>query len=319
MELEFLGTGAGSPSKFRNVTSVALKLLDEINEVWLFDVGEGTQHQILRTTIRPRKVTKIFITHLHGDHIFGLPGFLSSRSFQGAEGIIPLTIYGPVGIQQFVENSMEISQTHLSYPLKFVEFDDKSGIAFEDGHFKVMYEELDHRIKCFGYRVEEKDYPGELKVDQLQALGVRPGPIYGQLKAGKMVTLEDGTQLNGKDFIGSPKKGRVVSILGDTRKTDGIDRLAIDADVLVHESTFGKGEAKLARSYYHSTCIQAAQTAQRDHVKKLLLTHISARYVGSMIKQLQNDAREIFNNTWVVRDFDTYNVPFTERKRKVND
>lgn len=316
MELEFLGTSAGSPSKFRNVTALALKLLDEINEVWLFDVGEGTQHQILRTMIRPRKVTKIFITHLHGDHIFGLPGFLSSRSFQGAEAATPLTIYGPRGIKQFVETSMRISQTHLAYPIKYVELDDEEGVLFENDRFKVSYAGLDHRIKCVGYRVEEKDYPGELMVEKLQEVGVRPGPIYGQIKAGQVVTLDDGTQLNGKDFIGAPKKGRTVAILGDTRKTAGIDKLALNADVLVHESTFGKGEAKLARNYYHSTCIQAAQTAQRDHVKKLLLTHISARYVGPMVKKLQADAREIFPNTRVVRDFDTYNVPFPERREK---
>lgn len=316
MELEFLGTSAGSPSKFRNVTSLALKLLDEINEVWLFDVGEGTQHQILRTTIRPRKVTKIFITHLHGDHIFGLPGFLSSRSFQGAEAATPLTIYGPRGIKQFVETSLRVSQTRLAYPIEYVELTEGAGILFEDDRFKVSYEELDHRIKCFGYRVEEKDYPGELMVDKLQAAGVRPGPIYGQIKAGQTVTLEDGTQLNGKDFIGAPKKGRTVAILGDTRKTDGIDKLSLNADALVHESTFGKGEAKLARNYYHSTCIQAAQTAQRNHVKQLLLTHISARYVGPMVKKLQADAQEIFKNTKVVRDFDVYNIPFPERGAK---
>ncbi len=151
MELEFLGTGAGSPAKFRNVSSVALKLLDEENAVWLFDVGEGTQHQILRTTIRPRKVDKIFITHLHGDHIFGLPGFLSSRSFQGGEELRPLTIYGPKGIADFVRISLKVSQTHLSYPLRFVELADE-GIIFEDDKFKVSFCRLDHRIECVGYR-----------------------------------------------------------------------------------------------------------------------------------------------------------------------
>ncbi len=312
MELEFLGTSAGSPSKFRNVTALALKLLDEINEVWLFDVGEGTQHQILKTSIRPRKVSRIFITHLHGDHIFGLPGFLSSRSFQGAEQAIPLTIYGPRGIKEFVETSLRISQTRLSYPLKFVELQ-KEGVIFEDEHFKVSFKYLDHRIQCAGYRVEEKDYPGELMVDKLHELGVRPGPIYGKIKNGETVTLEDGRVINGHDFIGEPKKGRIVTILGDTRKNQNIDVLAHNADVLVHESTFGKGEAKLARNYYHSTCIQAAETAKRENVQQLLLTHISARYVGPMIKKLQNDARKIFPQTKVVRDFDVINVPFRKK------
>ena len=154
MQLEFLGTGAGSPSKQRNVTSVALKLLEELNEIWLFDAGEATQHQILHTTIRPRKVTKIFITHLHGDHIFGLPGFLSSRSFQG--GNEPLTIYGPVGIKKFVMTALQVSESRLSYPLKFVEIDHSQELFNERG-FKVTTMSLDHKIACYGYRIEEAD------------------------------------------------------------------------------------------------------------------------------------------------------------------
>lgn len=312
MEIEFLGTGAGSPAKSRNVTAAALKLLDECNAVWLFDVGEGTQHQILRTTIRPRKVTRIFITHLHGDHIFGLPGFLSSRSFQGGNQMGPLTIYGPRGIQEYVRTSLRVSQTHLGYPLKFVEFaPNEAGVAVDDERFRVEYAPLDHRIPCVGYRVVEKDYPGELQVDRLKADGIPAGPVYGQLKAGKTVTLADGRTISGKDYVGAPKKGRIVTILGDTRQTATIRQLAHGADVLVHESTFGKGEARLARNYYHSTCIQAATVAREEGVKQLLLTHISARYVGPAIKQLINDARDVFPATRVVRDFDVIPVPFS--------
>ncbi|MED4550999.1 MBL fold metallo-hydrolase, partial [Bacillus licheniformis] len=115
MELLFLGTGAGIPAKTRNVTSVALKLLEERRSVWLFDCGEATQHQILHTSIKPRKIEKIFITHLHGDHVYGLPGLVSSRSFQGGEG--PLTVYGPQGIKTFLETALDVSGTHVTYPL----------------------------------------------------------------------------------------------------------------------------------------------------------------------------------------------------------
>ena len=312
MELEFLGTGAGSPAKFRNVSSVALKLLDEENSVWLFDVGEGTQHQILRTTIRPRKVDKIFVTHLHGDHIFGLPGFLSSRSFQSGEELRPLTIYGPKGIADFVKVGLRVSQTHLAYPLQFVELDDE-GVVFEDQKFKVTFKHLDHRIECVGYRIEEKDHPGELLIDKLKAERVPSGPIYGKIKAGETVTLPDGRVLNGKDYIGRPQPGRIITILGDTRQTSNILDLAENADILVHESTFGKGEAKLARNYYHSTCIQAAKVADKAGVKKLLLNHISARYVGPMAAQLEKDARSIFADTKVVKDFDVIDIPFNKK------
>ncbi|MDN6576696.1 MAG: ribonuclease Z [Lactiplantibacillus plantarum] len=310
MQLEFLGTGAGSPGKFRNVTSTALRLLDERNEVWLFDVGEGTQHQILRTTLKPRKIAKIFITHLHGDHIFGLPGLLSSRSFQGGDE--PLTIYGPVGGRDFVQTALRVSGTHLSYPLKFHEIT-KAETVFEDTTFKVSCEPLDHRIACFGYRVEEADHPGELQADRLKALNIPSGPVYGQLKAGKTVTLPDGRTINGQDYIAAPQKGRTVTILGDTRRTPHAVSLAQDADALVHESTFGKDEGKLAHNYYHSTSTQAAQVAQQAGVKQLLLTHISARYTGKLSKELQKQAQKVFSHSKVVRDFDVIDIPLPEK------
>lgn len=307
MQIEFLGTGAGSPSKQRNVTSIALKLLEERNAIWLFDVGEATQHQILRTTIRPRKIEKIFITHLHGDHIFGLPGLLSSRSFQG--GNEPLTIYGPRGIEDFVKVSLKVSETKLSYPLKFVELTD-GGVIFKDKTFTVSCEKLDHKIECFGYRIVEHDHPGELKVEKLKEMNIPSGPVYGQLKAGKTVTLEDGTVLDGHDFIGMPQKGRIVAILGDTRKNGNSIKLACNADVLVHESTFAKGEGRMARNYYHSTSAQAAQIAKTANVGRLLLTHISARYTGRAAYELAYQVRDVFSATRVVNDLDVIDVPF---------
>lgn len=307
MQLEFLGTGAGSPSKQRNVTSVALKLLEELNEIWLFDAGEATQHQILHTTIRPRKVTKIFITHLHGDHIFGLPGFLSSRSFQG--GNEPLTIYGPVGIKKFVMTALQVSESRLSYPLKFVEIDCSQELFNERG-FKVTTMSLDHKIACYGYRIEEADHPGELQVDKLRQDNIPSGSIYGQLKAGKTVKLDDGRVIDGKNYIGKPQPGRIIAILGDTRQTPNAVVLAHKADVLVHESTFAKNEAKMAHNYYHSTSLQAAEVAKQAGVKKLLLTHISARYTGKAAYQLAYQVRDVVPDTRVVNDFDVIDVPF---------
>ncbi|MGK4126068.1 ribonuclease Z [Limosilactobacillus vaginalis] len=307
MQLEFLGTGAGSPSKQRNVTSVALKLLEELNEIWLFDAGEATQHQILHTTIRPRKVTKIFITHLHGDHIFGLPGFLSSRSFQGGDE--PLTIYGPVGIKKFVMTALQVSESRLSYPLKFVEIDHSQELFNERG-FKVTTMSLDHKIACYGYRIEEADHPGELQVDKLRQDNIPSGPIYGQLKAGKTVKLDDGRVIDGKNYIGKPQPGRIIAILGDTRQTPNAVVLAHKADVLVHESTFAKNEAKMAHNYYHSTSLQAAEVAKQAGVKKLLLTHISARYTGKAAYQLAYQVRDVVPDTRVVNDFDVIDVPF---------
>ena len=307
MELEFLGTGAGVPSKGRNVSSTALKLLDERNEVWLFDVGEATQHQILQTTIRPRKIAKIFITHLHGDHIFGLPGLLSSRANQGGES--PLDIYGPVGVKKFIETSLGVTGTKLGYKINYIELKD-GGEIFNDSTFSVYAGKLEHRITCFGYRIVEKPKPGELLVDKLAQYHIPNGPIYGKLKAGQEVTLEDGTKLDGQDFIGPDKEGKTVAVISDTRYTPEIDKLVDHADVVVHESTFSDEDKKLAYNYFHSTASQAARVAKKCHVKGLLLTHISARYTGKSSLILQNEARKIFDNSRVVNDFDIYEVPF---------
>ncbi|GAW99435.1 ribonuclease Z [Secundilactobacillus mixtipabuli] len=311
MQIEFLGTGAGSPGKFRNVSSLALRLLEERNSIWLFDAGEGTQQQILRTTIKPRKIDKIFITHLHGDHIFGLPGLLSSRSFQG--GNDKLTIYGPKGIRNFVLTSLKVSETKLSYFIDFVELSG-GGEIFKDDKFTVYAEHLDHKIETFGYRVEERDHPGELMVDKLREDNVPSGPVYGQLKAGKTVTLPDGREINGQDYIGHAQKGRIVAILGDTRKTANSYKLAENADVLVHESTFAKDEAAMAHSYYHSTNVQAANIAKTSHVGRLLLNHISARYNGKLARELEKQAQAVFSRSKVVKDFDIIDIPFDKER-----
>lgn len=311
MELQFLGTGAGVPAKHRNVTSIALKLLDERNEVWLFDCGEGTQMQILRTTIRPRKIGKIFITHLHGDHIFGLPGLISSRSFQG--GDTPLEIYGPKGIEEYIKVSLGISQTRLSYPLKFIELNETAPI-FTDQQFSVYTKKLNHGIDSFGYRVVEHDHKGELQVDRLKELGIPAGPLYGKLKQGETIQLEDGRTINGKDFVGTDKKGRIVTILGDTRKTHNSVVLAENSDILVHESTFNKDEARMAHNYFHSTTHQAAEVAKEAQAKRLLLTHISARYLGKAALELEKEAQEVFENTTIMKDFDSIEIPFSEEE-----
>ncbi|MEC1007482.1 ribonuclease Z [Bacillus subtilis] len=305
MELLFLGTGAGIPAKARNVTSVALKLLEERRSVWLFDCGEATQHQILHTTIKPRKIEKIFITHMHGDHVYGLPGLLGSRSFQGGED--ELTVYGPKGIKAFIETSLAVTKTHLTYPLAIQEIEE--GIVFEDDQFIVTAVSVIHGVEAFGYRVQEKDVPGSLKADVLKEMNIPPGPVYQKIKKGEMVTLEDGRIINGNDFLEPPKKGRSVVFSGDTRVSDKLKELARDCDVLVHEATFAKEDRKLAYDYYHSTTEQAAVTAKEARAKQLILTHISARYQGDASLELQKEAVDVFPNSVAAYDFLEVNVP----------
>ena len=309
MKIQFLGTGSGVPSTNRNLSCIALKLLDERNDIWLFDCGEGTQQRILRTTLKPRKVNKIFITHLHGDHIFGLPGFLSSRAFQG--GDTPLTIYGPKGIKDFVLTSLRVSQSHLRYPIFFHEIEE-DGVVFEDKTFKVTCAKLAHGMPSYGFRIEEADYVGELLVEKLKADNIPAGPLYGKLKNGQTVTLPDGRTVNGNDYIGPSVKGRTVTILGDTKRTPASIQLAMNSDVLVHESTFSKDNQKIARDYFHSTCVDAAKVAKESNSSQLYLTHISSRYVGKEQAQLQNDAQAIFPNSTLVHDYDEFDIPLSK-------
>ncbi|KGX87595.1 ribonuclease Z [Pontibacillus litoralis] len=304
MELYFLGTGAGVPSKQRNVTSIALEMQQERGSTWLFDCGEATQHQILHTNIRPRKIEKIFITHLHGDHIFGLPGLLGSRSFQGGDS--PLAVYGPKGIRTFLETALAISSTKLTYFVDIYEIEE--GIIFEDDHCKVSCHRLEHGIPSYGYCIQEHDKPGELLVERLQQAGIKPGPVYQQIKDNPIVTLPTGYIVHRDDYVGPPKPGRKVCILGDTRYVQHVADFAANADVLVHEATFAKAEAEHAYNYYHSTTEQAAHLAREANVKQLILTHISSRYQQDAQKQLLIEAQSIFPNSKLATDFATFPI-----------
>jgi len=294
----FLGTGAGVPAKARNVSSIALQLLEERRATWLFDCGEATQQQILRTSVKPSKIEKIFITHLHGDHIFGLPGLLGSRSFQG--GTAELTVYGPKGIKQYIMTSLQVSGTHLKYDLHIVEIEE--GIVFEDDSFTVEALKLEHGIASYGYRIVERDRPGELQVKALQQLGVKPGPIFKKIKDGERVELDDGTIIDGRDFVGEPKKGQVIAILGDTRTCENSVKLARECDYLIHEATFAADSGEMAYEFNHSTTAQAAEIAVKAKVKHLILTHISSRYMKEDTDMLLQEAKDIFPHTIIAED-----------------
>jgi ribonuclease Z len=305
VELYFLGTGAGMPSKQRNVTSIALNLLEERGFYWLFDCGEGTQQQILHSPVKLGRTEKLFLTHLHGDHLYGLPGLLTSRSYLG--GDTPLTVYGPIGLKSFIDTALSVSGAHLSYSLHVVEIAEE-GQLFEDETFLVETARLEHRIECFGYRIIEKDQPGKLLMDKLSQLGVPAGPIYGKLKMGHTVELEDGRVLQGADFVGPPIPGRKVVILGDTRYCAGALDLAQDADVLVHEATFAMDKQELAYAFDHATSIDAARTAEEAGADALIMTHISSRYQGEDTNLLLQEARNIHANSHIAKDFWSFEI-----------
>lgn len=304
MELLFLGTGAGTPSRMRNVTSIALNLQGARNGCWLFDCGEGTQHQILRSPVKPNKLEKIFITHLHGDHIFGLPGLLTSRSMNGiTDGI---TLYGPPGIKAFIETAISLSGSWLTFPLEIVEI--SAGEVCNDEHFRVTAWPLTHPVECYGYRIEEHDRPGALNAEKLLADGIKPGRLFQQLKQGKTVTMEDGQVVNGRDYLGPPIKGLTLAIFGDTGPTAVARDLAANADVMVHEATLEAAMAEKANSRGHSSTVQAATAAKEAGAKRLIVTHLSSRYLREDTERLLEECREIFPQTEMAHDFSVFQL-----------
>ncbi|WP_151736296.1 ribonuclease Z [Paenibacillus tengchongensis] len=305
MDLYFLGTNAGVPTLQRNVTSIALRLPEERRSFWMFDCGEGTQHQVLRSPLRLGKLEKLFITHLHGDHLFGLPGMLSSRGYQG--GTAPLTIYGPPGLKAFLDISLSVSQSRIPYKLDIVEH--SGGLIFEDDGFKVEAGLLDHRVDSYGYRVTEKDSPGSLNTELLLSYGLKPGPLYGRLKRGEDVLTDDGLLISAASVVNEPKRGRIVTILGDTRPCKGALPLAQDADLLLHEATFAHELAEMARQYHHSTARQAAELAREAGARGLLLTHFSSRYITpDDLAPLLEEAQAVFPNTQLAEEFRSFPV-----------
>lgn len=312
MQLLFLGTGAGMPSKQRNTSSLALKLLEERGTIWLFDCGEATQHQILHTSLKPRKIEKIFITHLHGDHIFGLPGLLGSRSFQGSDQ--PLEVYGPKGIKEFVETVLKISRTHLTYSIIFNEL--LEGRIFEDDTMMVETALLDHVIPSYGYRVVQKPLPPKLNIGKATALGVPKGPLLARLKSGEDVELEDGRKVKSSEVTEAEEPGFVLAILGDTRFCQAAIELSRGADAVIHEATFDAETQKLAKDYGHSTISDAAETARRAEANLLIANHISARFLPEDEKILKNQVKDIFPDLVIARDFMEFDWNLHTRKFK---
>ncbi len=303
MFIQFLGTGAGSPSVYRNVSSIALIFKYIYNNVWLFDCGEATQHQILKTNIKFSKINKIFITHLHGDHIFGLPGLLTTKSLNSSKDI--LEIYGNKNLKKYINMSINLSKSYISFPIKFIEI--KEGIIFDDKKIKISCFPLNHTLECFGFRIDEYKKNGKLNCNKLIKDGINPGPVYKYLKQGKSI-LFNGRIINGFDYLGPSKKGKSIVILGDTAPLENICSYLMNVDILIHESTLDFYLSKKANSRGHSTNIQAAKIAKKYNVKKLIITHFSARYNKYDIKNFLLQCKKLFFNVKVASDFDIYEI-----------
>ena len=307
MQVTFLGTSSGVPTRARNVSAVALRLPQRA-EMWLFDCGEGTQHQFLRSDLRLSQLRRIFITHMHGDHVFGLPGLLASLGLSGNsnEGI---DLYGPDPLEGFLHGALRNSSTRIGYPLQVHRSRpaaETGTLLYEDDELLVRCTPLTHRVPAYAYRVEQKPLAGRFDVAKAKDLGIPPGPIYAQLKRGESVELDDGRVIDGRDLCGPDRDGVSIVYCTDTVFSEAAVNLARGADLLIHESTFAHEEAEMAFQKQHSTSTMAAQTAAEAGVGRLALTHLSPRYApGNSVTadDLLAEAQAIFPNTVLARDF----------------
>jgi ribonuclease Z len=298
----FIGTAASVPSASRGTSAT---LVARGGERWLIDCGEGTQRQLLRSGLGLVDLDLILLTHLHGDHYFGLPGLLKTYGLRGRER--PLRVGGPRGLIRLVEQLRAVFG-RLPFPLDLEEWD--PGTVLTTDGARVVAFPTDHSVVSLGYMLEEDDRPGAFDLDAARAKDIPPGPLYGQLQRGEEVTLDDGRVVRPADVLGAPRPSRRVVFSGDTRPCATTLSAARGADLLVHEATFVEEERDRAAETGHSTAAQAAELAREADVGLLALTHISTR---SHPREIRAEAAAEFPRVVVPRDFDQIEIPFPER------
>ncbi len=291
MQLTILGTSATVPTKERNHGGY---LLTYKAEGLLFDCGEGIQRQMKQAGISFSKITRIFISHWHGDHMLGLPGLLQSMAMH--QYTKELKIYGPPGSKIKFKKLLEAFES--SYPIEATMHEVKEGKFLDTKDFYVESYPLSHRTRCYGYRFIEKDRR-KIKISAIKKLGIPEGPLIGELQEGKTVTIK-GKKVK-PDQVSAVIKGQIFAYISDTRPNKNCHKLAKDADVLLCESSYSSEHKEKAEEYLHMTATEAAQIASQSNVKKLILTHFSARYKDTGI--LEEEARTVFDNTRAAKDF----------------
>jgi ribonuclease Z len=297
MSVFFVGTGGSVPGARRGLPAL---LLARGGERLLFDCGEGTQRQLIRS-VGLIDMDSLFITHLHADHWLGLPGMLKSFALRERER--PLRVYGPPGLKQLM-GAMRSVYGRLPFELSLLELEPGETVP-GDGYL-IAAVPVSHRIACaYGYALVEDARPGHLDARLAEELGVSPGPDFGRLQRGEAVAGVAPEQV-----MGPVREGRKIVVSGDTAPCDALAVAAHQADVLVHEATFAEEEAERAELTLHSTARQAGELASKAEVRLLALTHIASRYSGG---ELLEQARAAFSATVAPRDFDTIEVPFPER------
>jgi ribonuclease Z len=300
LDVLFIGTAGSAPSARRGLPAT---LVRRGGDRLLFDCGEGTQRQLLRS-IGLLDLEEVFITHFHADHFLGLPGMLKTFSLRGRE--TPLSVYGPPGLRRLFD-ALDPVIGRTGFELRLVELE--PGDELRRDEYVVAAFAVDHRVRAYGYALVEHERPGRFDEKRARELGVAPGPDFGRLHAGEPVRGSEG-EVSPEEVVGASRPGRKVVITGDTGPSELTKVVAHRADLLVHEASFAEEEAARAKETGHTTAREAAELAAAAEVQLLALTHISPRYAGG---ELRDEARAVFERTIVPRDLDRVEIPFPER------
>lgn len=302
MKFLFFGTSAGRPTKNRNVSALAMEFEND-NKWYLFDCGEGTQIQILKSSLSISKLDTIFITHLHGDHVYGLFGLITSRMLDKITK--PLTIYGPKGIKDLISTVVDTSFEHLGYELIINEIYAGAEIIFDK--FKVTVLPLLHSVECFAYYIKENDKSNKINQKKLINDGLNPCALYGEIKKGKDVEF-NGKKYKAKDYLLEPILGQKVIIAGDNANPEILCPYLENLDLLIHESTYTQEIFdNMETKYMHTTAKNLGITAQKYNIKNLIATHISPRFTTN--EPILNEIQKYYKgNTFVANDFDEFEL-----------
>ena len=304
LTLRFLGTAASRPTVERNVASLAV--IRE-GETLLVDCGEGTQRQMMRYGIS-FSLDDIFFTHFHTDHVIGVIGLMRTLALQGRTE--PLRLWGPKGARRMLRRAEEFGFDRLSFPVHITELE--AGVRLERTGYAIIPFAVDHGGSAsLGYAIEETIRKGRFHPERARELGIPEGPLWGQIHRGLPVTLDDGRTIEPSELVGPARPGRKIVITGDTRPCAATVEAACGADLLVHEATFGGDEAERAAETGHSTAAEAARVARDAGVRRLALTHVSARYSQNAV-ELEREARQLFAETVMARDGLEIDVPFPD-------
>lgn len=302
MNLTFLGTGGGLPSPQRGVSAIALQYG---RDILLFDCGEGTQRQFMNASLSFMKISSIFITHLHGDHVLGIPGLIQSMNLSGRTD--PLAVFGPAGTINLINASLSLGYFNPDYEINAYEMN--PGDSVEVSGLTIKAVEADHTVPAVSFIIQEWQRAGKFSKSAAKDLGIPEGPLYGRLQSGKSIVV-NGRTIESSMVMGPPRRGRKLAYSGDTRPTNLFAEEAEGCDVMIHEATVMADLADRGLEFGHSSAAAAAEIAKKAGAKKLILTHFSNRYED--LDEIESEARKIFPDTTAAYDFYNFKVNFSE-------